>query len=81
MKRDERNKGNYTMKTQTIQVYFNNADARQPWLVGLHDGVAIAQIYRQFNTPVEAIRFALDTVAAALNLPVIWPQWLKVVLA
>lgn len=69
------------MKAQTIQVYFNNADARQPWFVGLHDGVAIAQIYSQFNTPIEAIRFARGTVAASVNLQVIWPQWLKVVLA
>ena len=69
------------MKTQTIQVYFNGGEARQPWHVGLHDGIAIAASYGMFRTPVEAIRFALDSVAANLDLPVIWPQWLKVVVA
>ena len=65
----------------TIQVYFNSGDARQPWQVALHDGVAVVAIYQQFRNPVEAIRYALDTVSAALNLPVIWPAWLKVVMA
>ena len=63
----------------TIQVYLNSGDARQPWHVGLHDGAAISEIYSQFSNPLEAIRYALDTVSASLNLPVMWPQWLKVV--
>lgn len=65
----------------TIQVYFNSGEARQPWHVAKHDGVSVVEIYRQFANPIEAIRFALDTVSAKLDLPVIWPTWLKVVLA
>ena len=63
----------------TIQVYFTSGDARQPWHVAKHDGVSVVEIYRQFSNPLEAIRYALDTVSASLNLPVMWPQWLKVV--
>jgi hypothetical protein len=69
------------MKQQTIQVYWNGHDSAAAWHVALHDGVAIAQIYRQFRNPLDAIRFALDVVATKLNLPVIWPEWLKVVIA
>lgn len=65
---------------QTIQVYWNGHDITQPWLVGLHDGTAIAQVYDQFRNPLDAIRFALDTVAAKVELPVVWPAWVKVVL-
>lgn len=70
------------MKSPHIKIYFNNGENPAiPWHVALHDGVAVAQIYRQFRNPVDAIRFALDTVAARLDLPVLWPQWLKVVVA
>lgn len=64
-----------------IEVYFCSGEASAPWHVALHDGKAITAIYRQFREPMQAIRFALDTVSVALNLPVIWPTWLKVVLA
>jgi len=69
------------MNTQTIQVYFCSGEARHPWQVALHDGKSVTAIYNQFANPVDAIRFALDTVAAKLDLPVLWPQWLKVVVA
>lgn len=65
----------------TIQVYFNAGEANMPWHVALHDGVAVAAIYCQFRNPLDAIQFALDTVAARLELPVVWPEWLKVVLS
>lgn len=64
-----------------IEVYFCSGEGVAPWLVGLHDGKAIMQIYNQFRNPLDAIRYALDTVAATLDLPVVWPQWLKVVIA
>ena len=65
----------------TIQVYFNSGEAGRPWHVALHDGVSVVSIYEQFRNPVESIRYALDTVAARLYLPVTWPKWLKVVIA
>lgn len=65
-----------------IEVYFNNGDdAATPWHVALHDGKAITQIYNQFRNPLDAIQYALDTVAAKVELPVVWPAWLKGVLA
>lgn len=69
------------MRTETIQVYFNGGDAGRPWHVALHDGVSVVEIYRQFRNPVDAVRYALDSVATVLDLPVLWPQWLKVVVA
>lgn len=64
-----------------ILVYHCSGEGSQPWLVGLYDGHAVTQIYNQFRNPLEAIRFALDNVAAKVDLPVVWPQWLKVVVA
>lgn len=63
---------------QTIQVYFNSHDITQPWIVALHDGVAVTKIYQQFRNPVQAIRYALDTVATKIKVPVVWPDGLKV---
>lgn len=63
-----------------IQVYFCSGEGVAPWLVGLHDGKAITRIYDQFRNPLDAIEYALDTVAAKVELPVVWPSWLKVVL-
>ena len=64
-----------------IQVYFNNGEnAAQPWHVGLKNGKAIDDHFGSFRNPIEAIRFALDNVAERLELPVVWPDWLNVVL-
>lgn len=68
------------MKQSTIQVWFNSGEAQKPWHVGLHDGVAVAETYRRFPEPVMAIRYALDEVSAKMELPVLWPEWVKVVL-
>ncbi len=65
----------------TIQVYFNSGNPVKPWHVGIHDGKAIAQSFGTYRTPIEAIRYALDTISAQNNLPVVWPEWLKVVIA
>lgn len=69
------------MKEKSIQVYRCSGEGEAPWIVALHDGLAIEHIFAQYRNPVEAIRFALDVVAARLELPVMWPQWLKVVVA
>jgi hypothetical protein len=66
-------------KTPTIQVWFNSGEARAPWHVGIHDGTAIAETFSRFSEPVSAIRYALDTVSESLELPVIWPENLKVI--
>jgi hypothetical protein len=63
---------------QTIQVYFNSHDITQPWIVALHDGVSITKIYQQFRSPGVAIQYAKNAVAAKVNLPVVWPDGLKV---
>ena len=63
-----------------ILVYFCSGEAAAPWLVGLHDGVAVTQIYQQFRNPVQAIRYALDTVATKIKVPVVCPDGPKVVL-
>ena len=65
---------------QTIQVYHNSGEAKTPWHVGLHDGVAITEQFGSFREPIEAIRKA-QPVAAERGLPVIKPAWLKVVVA
>jgi hypothetical protein len=66
------------VKSPTIQVYWNGHDISRPWIVSLHDGVAVERIFLQTRNPTKAVRHALDVVAVALNLPVVWPQWLKV---
>ncbi len=66
------------MKSPTIQVYYCSGEASAPWQVALHDGVAVERIFLQTRNPTKAVRHALDVVAVALNLPVVWPQWLKV---
>ncbi|MCB0105173.1 MAG: hypothetical protein KDE53_04680 [Caldilineaceae bacterium] len=64
----------------TIQVYFNAGEnANRPWTVGLHDGISIVEIFGKFATPISAIRCAFDE--TPMNLPVFWPEWLKVVVA
>lgn len=63
----------------TIQVWFNSGEARQPWHVGLHDGVAIAETYNRFSAPIDAMRFASEK-AKVEALEVVKPKWLKVVL-
>jgi hypothetical protein len=65
------------VKSPTIQVYWNGHVISRPWIVSLHDGVAVERIFLQTRNPTEAVRHALD-VAVALNLPVVWPPWLKV---
>lgn len=67
------------MKNPTIQIYFCSGEGSAPWQVALHDGVAVSEIFLQTRNPIEAVRHALDVVAAALDLPVVWPVWLKVV--
>lgn len=68
-------------KQQTISVWFNNgASAKTPWHVGLHDGVAIAETFGSYSNPAEAIRQAMP-VSAERHLPIVKPDWLKVVLA
>lgn len=67
------------MKRPTIQVYFCSGEGAAPWQVALHDGVAVERIFLQTRNHIEAIRYALYVVAGTLDLPVQWPQWLKVV--
>ena len=61
-----------------IEVYFCSGEAAAPWLVGLLDGVSITKIYQQFRSPGVAIQYAKNAVAAKVNLPVVWPDGLKV---
>lgn len=64
-----------------IAVYFSNGEnANTPWHVGLKVGRAVDDHYGSFRNPLDAITHALDNVAEALDLPVVWPEWLRVVL-
>lgn len=64
-----------------IAVYFNAGEnAAEPWHVGLKVGRAIDAQYGRFRNPLDAIAYALDVVAHRTDLPVIWPDWLNVVL-
>lgn len=64
-----------------IAVYFNAGEnAAEPWHVGLKVGRAIDAQYGRFRNPLDAIAYALDVVASRYDLPVIWPEWLNVVL-
>lgn len=68
-------------RQQSISVWFNPGEnAKTPWHVGLHDGVAIAETFGAYSNPVEAIRQAMP-VSAERHLPIVKPAWLKVVLA
>lgn len=64
-----------------IAVFFNNGEnAQEPWHVGLKVGRAIDAQFGRFRNPLDAITYALDVVSSREGLPVIWPEWLKVVL-
>lgn len=71
-----------TTQEPKIAVYFNSGqDAANPWIVGLKVGRAYDDQYGRFRNPLDAIQYALDVVAERTDLPVIWPTWLKVVVA
>ena len=59
---------------KVIRVYHDPAGKSSPWHVCVCEGAKTLDSYGYFRDPIAAINFALDSISAVLNLPVLWPE-------